>query len=259
MPKWTKDAALKEIEDLIREADHVAPDGPYSAVHVRWDLRTRRFLTDVFGQNSIYLRGFASLTWRAMGSFVIQGWDLQNAIEEQHFKGFVQQIEIARGLLQASWDELSESDLEDVYHGKDTPPESSAILKVLNLAEHRLRKVIRNQSTKEREVQDSLENLLIGADITFSREAENIEYSSKTYKPDFTIKQLDLAIEVKLCARDGREKEIIAEINDDILAYQTRYGNILFIIYDVGQIRDSEQFSASFEAHQNVIVRVVKH
>jgi len=222
-------------------------------------LRTRRFLTDVFGQNSIYLRGFASLTWRAMGSFVIQGWDLQNAIEEQHFKGFVQQIEIAKGLLQASWDELSESDLEDVYHGKDTPPESSAILKVLNLAEHRLRKVIRNQPTKEREVQDSLENLLIGADITFSREAENIEYSSKTYKPDFTIKQLDLAIEVKLCARDGREKEIIAEINDDILAYQTRYGNILFIIYDVGQIRDSEQFSASFEAHQNVIVRVVKH
>jgi hypothetical protein len=122
-----------------------------------------------------------------------------------------------------------------------------------------LRKVIRNQPTKEREVQDSLENLLIGADITFSREAENIEYSSKTYKPDFTIKQLDLAIEVKLCARDGREKEIIAEINDDILAYQTRYGNILFIIYDVGQIRDSEKFSASFEAHQNVIVRVVKH
>lgn len=259
MPKWTKEAALKEIEDIIREADEVAPHGPFSAAHVRWDLRTRRFLGDVFGQKSVCLRSFIALPWRATGSFVIQAWNVQAAVEEHNFKAFVQQIDTAKGLLQAAWDELNSSSLDDVYHGKDTAPESSAILKVQNLAEHRLRKVIRTPPSKEQEVQEALENLFIGGDISYSREAETIEYSSKTYRPDFTIKQLDLAIDVKLCARAGREKEIIAEINDDILAYQTKYGNILFIVYDVGQIRDSDRFTASFEAHDNVMVRVVKH
>ena len=259
MANWTKESALKEIENLIHEADNVAPHGPSSANHTRWGLRTGRFLSDVFGQNSVYLRSFAVLPWRATDSYIVRGFDLQGAIEEHHFKAFVQQIETAKGLLQSAWDELNGSSLEDVYHGKNTPPESSAIVKVLNLAEHRLRKVIRISPTKEKEVQDAIENLFIGANITYSREADSIEYSSKTYIPDFTVKQLDLAIEVKLCARDGREKEIIAEINDDILAYQTKYGNILFIVYDVGQIRDTDLFTSAFEAHENVMVRVVKH
>lgn len=258
MSKWTKELALQEIQRIIQEADHVAPEGPYSAAHVRWDLRTRRFLSDVFGQMSIYHRSFCALPWGKSGSFIVQGWDVQAAIDKQHFLAFVQQLETAKGLLQAAWDELNDSSLEDVYHGKDTPPESSAILRILNLVEHRLRKVIRNPPAKEQEVQDAIENLFVGADISYSREAESVEYSSKTYKPDFTIKQLDLAIEVKLCAREGREKEIIAEINDDILAYQTKFGNILFIVYDVGQIRDRERFASSFEAHENVMVLVVK-
>lgn len=259
MPKWSKEAALKEIKDLISEADQVATSGPYSSRHVRWDIRIRRFLGEVFGQNSVYMQSFIVLPWRETGTFVVESSDVQAAIEERHLKAFVQQIDTAKGLLQAAWDELNLSSLEEVYHGKDTAPESSAILKILNLTEHKLRKVIRKSPSKEVEIQDALENLFVGADILYSREAETIEYSSKTYRPDFTIKQLDLAIEVKLCARDGREKEIIGEINDDILAYQTKYGNILFIIYDIGLIRDSDRFAASFEEHENVIIRVVKH
>ena len=80
---------------------------------------------------------------------------------------------------------------------------------------------------------------MIGADLALllKRETDSIEYSSKTYVPDFTMRKLDLAIEIKLCNREGREKEIIAELNDDILAYRIKYGNLLFLIYDVGQIR----------------------
>lgn len=259
MPKWTKDSALREIEDLIHEADGVAPTGPYSAAHTRWDFRVRRFLGEVFGHKSDYLLSFCSLPWRQTGSFLVHGWDIQAAIDKQHFKAFLNQIETAKGLLQAAWDDLNRSSLDEVYRGKDTVPESSAILKVLNLAEHRLRKVIRTPPSKETEVQDALETLFIGADIAYSREADTIEYSSKSYRPDFTIKQLDLAIDVKLCARAGREKEIIAEINDDIFAYQTQFGNIMFVVYDVGQIRDSDRFTASFEEHENITVRVGKH
>ena len=103
------------------------------------------------------------------------------------------------------------------------------------------------------------ENLLIGADIPYSREVDSIEYSSKTYTPDFSVQKADLAIEVKLCNRSGREKEIIAEINDDILAYKTKYGNIIFVIYDLGLIRDTERFIKNFEEQEGVFIKVVKH
>jgi len=66
-------------------------------------------------------------------------------------------------------------------------------------------------------------------------------------------------MDIKLCVRVRREKEIIAEINDDILAYQTKYGNLFFIVYDVGFIRDIDRFIDAFEKNQNVIVKVIKH
>lgn len=62
-----------------------------------------------------------------------------------------------------------------------------------------------------------------------------------------------------MCSREGREKELIEEINDDILAYKTKYGNILFVVYDLGCIRDTERFAATFEQSEGVLVRAVKH
>lgn len=67
-----------------------------------------------------------------------------------------------------------------------------------------------------------------------------------------------MAIEMKLCGRTDREKEIIPEINDDILAYKQKYRNQIFVIYDIGIIRDVEQFSSHFEENEGVLVRVVK-
>lgn len=259
MKAWTKEDAVKELTDLIASVEIVSDYGKGSAEHTRWCIRTLNFLKEVFGMNSLYFQNFAAIPWRATGSFVIQAFDIAGAIEEKNLRAFYEQLDSAKGLLQAALDELSRKRIEDVYEGKDTAPESSTLLIVINLAERKLRKLIRNTPTKEVEVQDALENLFIGAELPYSRESDAIEYSTKTYRPDFTIKQLDLAIDVKLCARDGMEKEIIAEINDDILAYQTKYGNLLFVIYDIGQIRDSERFSQSFESHDNVIVRIIKH
>ena len=159
----------------------------------------------------------------------------------------------------AAADHLKRTDLERVYVGTDTPPESNAIMKVINLAEHRLRKVIRAKPGSERDVQDAFDTLLVGADIPFKRETEAIEYSSKTYRPDFTVPKINLAIELKLCNREGREKEMIAEVNDDILAYGTKFANLLFVVYDLGFVRDIDRFTSAFEKNQNVVVLVVKH
>jgi hypothetical protein len=68
-----------------------------------------------------------------------------------------------------------------------------------------------------------------------------------------------MVLEVKICGRDNREKEIISEINDDILAYKTKYKNIMFLIYDIGQIRDIETFKSTFSQYTNVMVQIIKH
>lgn len=259
MSRWNKETALTELSSLIQEAQRLKQSRRMSAEHTRWLAKTLQFLEGVFGTSSIYYLSFKQLRWQQSGSFVIQAWDIQGALDERHHQAYVRDLDTAKGLLQAAHDELESASLSEVYQGRDSPAEASGILKVLAIAERKLRKTIRELPSREREIQDAFENLLIGADLDFSREAESIEYSSKKYVPDFTLSKLDLAVEIKLSARSEREKEIIAEINDDILAYRQKYGNILFVIYDTGFIRDVDRFVGQFEENDGVVVRVIKH
>jgi len=199
-------------------------------------------------------------TWRMAPGTVFNAYgDVEAAAKKEHHKAYSKQLETAKGLLIAASNYLSDRELADVYSVKDVGKDASLVLRVLNLAEQKLRKVIRDKPEKEKQIQDAFENLLIGADIPYGREVDSIEYSSKTYTPDFSLSKIDLAVEVKLCNRSEREKELPEEINDDILAYQTKYQNLLFIIYDLGFIRDIDRFCGSFEEHQNVTIRVIKH
>ncbi len=266
MPKWTAASAAAELRAIVAEIGSLSHARRLSAPHMSWIMRTLRVLEQVFGRGSRYYLTFSNLKWYEQSSFIFGGWsdpegsaNPQAAIERRHQEAYVQQLDTAKGLLEAAFYDLEQAGLEGVYEGKDTGPESSAILKLLSLIETKLRKVIRNPPTKEREVQDSLEGLLISADIEYSRETDSIEYSSKTYTPDFTFHRLDLALELKFCNRQDREKEIIAEINDDILAYRTKYGNAIFVVYDTGFIRDIDRFTATFESQEGIVVRVIKH
>lgn len=264
--KWTKESAIVELNRLMAQINKLKLVKAFSAEHVRWHQSIVGLFEEVFGKESRYFEGFAHLSWNREGSFLVGGindpdgsHDPQGAVEREHNKAYLEQLETARGLLLAAQDELKRKDLEEVYTGKDTGPEASLILKVINLAEHKLRRTIRTIPSLEKEIQDAYENLLIGGDIPYSRETDSIEYSSKTYIPDFSIQKSDLAIEIKLCGRKEREKEIIAEINDDMLAYKIKYGNMLFVIYDTGFIRDVEKFVKNFEDQEGVVVKVVKH
>jgi len=267
MTVGTKDSAIAELNALINEIKQLKNERRDSANHTRWGEKTLAFLEEVFGQDSRYYLRFASFRWSRTVPFTVGGpadpegsWDLRTAMEREHHTAYLEQLETSKGLLQAATDHLTRVDnTSAVYKGKDTNPESSLILRVINLAEQQLRKTIHDTPSRETEIQDAYANLLIGADIPYTRETETVEYSSKTYRPDFVIQKIDLAIEIKLCAREGREKKIIAEINDDILAYRTKFGNLLFIVYDAGFIRDVDCFSDDFEKNENVIVKVIKH
>jgi len=183
----------------------------------------------------------------------------QAAVERRHHQAFLRQLDASEGFLKAALIDLERRGVAEVYDGKDTPTESSSLLKIITLAERKLRKAVRERPERERQIQDAFETLLVGADIPHERETDSIIYSSKTYTPDFGFQAINLAVEIKLCNRADREKEMIAEINDDILAYKTKYGNLIFAVYDLGFIRDIERFCESFEGSEGVIVKVIKH
>ncbi len=189
-----------------------------------------------------------------------EAWDPQIGVERVKREAFQRHLATARGVLLAARERLDrEDDVRALYESKDTAPEASLLIKTINLAERKLRKVLRDPPANEKALQEAFENLLIGADIPYSRETKSIEYSSKTYTPDFTVDQADLAIELKVCLDANREKNLPAEINDDILAYRQEYGNLFFVIYDTGNIRDVDRFGTNFEEQDTVVVRVVKH
>ena len=177
-------------------------------------------LEGLFGPASRYYINLHYLKWEKYGEFTVDtgdyGGDIEAAANAVHKKAFLRDLGIAKGLLLGAIDYLKDRELNEVYSVKDTGPEASLILKILHLAEHQLRKVIRSQPEKESEVQDAFENLLIGASIPYGRAVDSIEYSSKTYIPDFSLPKINLAVEVKLCNRSEREKELPEEINDDI-------------------------------------------
>jgi hypothetical protein len=257
---WTKETALAEIGMLAEYTHQLAEGYPFSADHIRWVARTLTVLEEVFGSRSRYSVTFSSFDWQASGTFLVNRWrDISEQMQPRNQRAYLSQLESARGLLMAAIDHLERTGIEEVYDGTNTGPESNMIMKIINMAGQSLRKVIRTKPESEKEVQDCFESLLVGGDIPYKRETETLEYSSKTYIPDFTVPKINLAIELKLCNRQGREKEIIAEINDDILAYGTRFGNLLFVVYDVGFVRDVDLFRRAFETNQNVVALVVKH
>ena len=173
-----------------------------------------------------------------------------------HFKKV---LGFAKGILLAAQDELEKHNIETLYEGKNSEDEASSIIKIVHLLEHKLRKMIREQPSDEKDVQNIVEKLLIASDTEYKREFPVISYSSKNYIPDFSFSRISLALEIKICNRKGREKELIKEINDDIMAYSKVFSNLLFLIYDLGLIRDVELFSREFEKDNSVLVKVIKH
>lgn len=123
-----------------------------------------------------------------------------------------------------------------------------------------LRRLVRKSPSKEKEVQDHLEDLLASKEYEFEREQVTIPYSTKYYKPDFTSDALSIAVDVKLCNSTDDEKKIIDEINADIPAYKQRYQYLLFVVYDVAVIRRLKDYTSGIEKNNpNVKVLVIKH
>ncbi|THF75387.1 PD-(D/E)XK nuclease domain-containing protein [Cohnella fermenti] len=140
---------------------------------------------------------------------------------------------------------------------------SEEIDNVGNFIKTKLRNVIFEIPSKEKDIQNAIENLFIGKGydkgIDYDRETGKFNFSGREYIPDFIIPKLRICIEVKLLNDRNKKSKIIEEINADITAYQKIYESVLFVIYDIGIIRDEIEFSRDIENHSGVKLIIVKH
>ena len=114
----------------------------------------------------------------------------------------------------------------------------------------------------EKDVQGYLQTFFDVKEYDFLREKENSDFSDKTFIPDFTQKELNIALEVKFLNKKDKIKEIIEEMSADIQPYSKKWKNILFLVYDIGgNIRDVDYFTKDFIKDGNIMIRciVIKH
>jgi hypothetical protein len=260
----SQEQAIEGLQELIDEVESLKNSVARSEAHTKWLATTLYLVENVFGRTSRIYLSLASLPWQRMGNILIP-WHIRETEEyddytnELHHKAYLEQLDTAKGLLEAAIEAIEHYGIEKVYEEKSTSEDVGKTITLIDLAQYKLRKIMRTIPRDEKEVQDKFEDVLTSMDFKYLRDQETIAYSSKSYKPDFTFPEIDTALEIKLCNRAGREKEIIAEINDDILAYKTKYPNIVFLVYDLGHIRDIDRFKADIESQDRVIVLVIKH
>lgn len=143
-------------------------------------------------------------------------------------------------------------------------PKIDQIVGIADFLEANLRRAVLERPEKERDVQDVVEQLLIGRGMDkglhYDRESGRVKVSAKEVVPDFVLLQLNTAIEVKLAKDKARVGPAIDEINADIQAYGKSYDAVVFVIYDTGgSIRDDAEFKRDLEANDGVRVLLVKH
>ncbi|MFT8247175.1 hypothetical protein [Roseomonas sp. BN140053] len=126
-----------------------------------------------------------------------------------------------------------------------------------------LRKVIFSKPERELDVQNAIETLLVGRGyqkgITYDREAGKVKFSGKEFIPDFVFPNVQTAMEVKLIREKSGISKCVEEMSADIAAYLSVYKTIIFCVYDLGEIRDVNEFQAGFQSQSGVRICTVKH
>jgi len=127
----------------------------------------------------------------------------------------------------------------------------------------KLRSVLYEIPQKEKEVQNAIENLFVGKGfnkaIDYDRETGKFNFSGREYIPDFILPKLRMCIEVKLLKEPSKKSKVIEEINADVTAYLKEYENVLFVVYDLGVIRDELEFCRDIESNEGIKIIIVKH
>lgn len=134
---------------------------------------------------------------------------------------------------------------------------------ILDFLQSRVRSAVLKKPECEEDIQDIVEQLLIGRGLTkgsdYDREVGRVKVSAKEVIPDFIFPKFGLALEIKFFKNSSQRSNLIDQINADIHAYGKSYAMLAFLVYDLGHIRDEVEFKQDLENQKNVFILIVKH
>ncbi|MCJ2059815.1 hypothetical protein MKL09_25205 [Methylobacterium sp. J-048] len=140
---------------------------------------------------------------------------------------------------------------------------TASLSELQDLLSANLRKVIFARPDREVEIQNAIETLLVGRGyqkaVDYDRETGKFKFSGKEFIPDFIFPTVGTALEVKLIRERAHVSKCIEEMSADIPAYLSKYADILFCVYDLGEIRDVNEFQEGIAKQPGVRICVVKH
>lgn len=149
------------------------------------------------------------------------------------------------------------------YLASRVDPKEKQVVGIADFLQANLRRASLTRPEREKEVQDTIEQLFVGRGmekgLDYDREVGRVKVSAKEVIPDFVLPLLDTAIEVKLLKEQGGIGRVIDEINADIQAYSKDYKALVFVVYDLGVLRDEVEFRRDLESADGIKVIVVKH
>jgi hypothetical protein len=135
--------------------------------------------------------------------------------------------------------------------------------KLKDFLQANLRRAVYTLPEREVEIQNSIESLLTGRGmakgIDYDRETGRVKTSGKESVPDFIFDNLRLCLEVKLSKSKDESRSIVDQINADIRSYGTKYERQIYVVYDLGSIRDEAEFKKDIESAPGVSVVIIKH
>jgi hypothetical protein len=135
--------------------------------------------------------------------------------------------------------------------------------RLIDFIQGNLRRAVYEIPQREVEVQNAIETLIVGRGMAkgtdYDRETGRVKNSGKESIPDFIFPVLNLCLEAKLSKTLENRRAIVDELNADIRAYAKLYDRQIYVIYDLGTIRDETEFKRDLENAPGVAVLIVKH
>ena len=144
----SQEQATKTLQELVDEIESLKSSVAYSEAHTRW-LTNALYLTEkVFGRRSRIYLNLANLPWQRTGTFLTNHSFTAKEHDEKvrivHHEAYLQQLDLAKGLLEGGIDAINAYGIDGVYEAKDTSKEVGEIIRIMDLAESKLRKTIRD-------------------------------------------------------------------------------------------------------------------
>jgi hypothetical protein len=146
----------------------------------------------------------------------------------------------------------------EIERKKSRIKENSIEKEIAHLLNKNLRLFCDPKPENEMDFQREIYKLLRSHNYFVSWNTDQTTFSGRGVKPDFSSKDINLAIEAKYLGTKTNINRIIEEMAADVTLYSKDYTNIIFVIYDRDQkISDREIFVKDFENRGNIIVIVI--